>query len=464
MFFAEPNGISRTRSTIERNPFMKNCTQNSVHVQSFLSALLRLPFIATCMVVLVACSAGGGAPALVLPPEVDEQKSAASATAVAARTSDETPVDIGELALVLEPVVEGLTRPVFVTHAGDGSGRLFILEQPGRIRIWQDGVLLETPFLDLEAQINDSGNEQGLLGLAFAPNYVESGYFFVNYTDLEGNTVVSRFQSATDDPNRAEPASEFIVLQLEQPARNHNGGMLVFGPDGYLYIGTGDGGASGDQFGNGQNPETLLGAMLRIDVTSDPTVPYTIPADNPWVEQNWQNANGESVDARDEILAIGLRNPWRYSFDRATGDLWIGDVGQNQVEEIDYVPAAALAAGAVQPFNFGWPILEGTRCYENSNCDASGLDMPLVEYEHSGHCSVTGGYVYRGQAYADLNGVYLFADYCSGTFWATAPAAEGWNTEIVLQSGTQISSFGEDEGGELYVTAFDGTVYQIALE
>ncbi|MEZ4714360.1 MAG: PQQ-dependent sugar dehydrogenase [Caldilineaceae bacterium] len=410
--------------------------------------------------ILAACEANG-APILMLPTEIDEQKSAASQTALAARAADDA---ADEISIVIEPLVEGLTRPVFVTHAGDGSGRLFIVEQVGRIRIVQDSVLLERPFLDLEEQINDSGNEQGLLGLAFAPNYVESGYFFVNYTDTQGDTMIARFQVSAADPNLADPASEFAVLQLEQPARNHNGGMLAFGPDGYLYIGAGDGGGSGDRYGNGQDPETLLGAMLRIDVTSDPTTPYTIPADNPWVNQDWPTADGDAVDVRDEIWAVGLRNPWRYSFDRATGDLWIGDVGQRQFEEVNFVPAAALAPGAVQPFNFGWPILEGAHCYQSDECDANGLDAPIFEYEHSGHCSVTGGYVYRGVQYAELQGAYLFGDYCSGAIWATTPSTEGWRTEIVLQSGIQISSFGEDEKGELYLTAFDGAVYQIGVE
>ncbi|MEZ4658295.1 MAG: PQQ-dependent sugar dehydrogenase [Caldilineaceae bacterium] len=416
----------------------------------------------TSLFVLAACDANS-APLLILPTEMDAQKSAASQTAVAARAED-VAAAIDGIALTVEPLVEGLTRPVFVTHAGDGSGRLFIVEQAGRIRIWQDGALLETPFLDLEERVNDNGNEQGLLGLAFAPNYVESGFFFINYTDLQGDTVVARFQVSAAEPNRVDAESEFVVLQLAQPARNHNGGMLAFGPDGYLYIGAGDGGGSGDRYGNGQNPETLLGAILRIDVTSNPTVPYTIPADNPWVNADWPTADGDAIDARDEILAIGLRNPWRFSFDRATGDLWIGDVGQRTTEEVDFAPAAALAPGAVQPANFGWPIMEGTSCYQSDECDASGLDAPIFEYDHSGHCSITGGYVYRGAQYVELQGAYLFGDYCSGTIWSTTPTAEGWRTAVVLQSDVQISSFGEDENGELYLTAFDGKVYQLGVE
>ena len=446
---------------------MTNCTPKLNQNHPFLPFLYWSMLVFLGISLLSACNANR-APVLILPAEANEQKSAANQTAVATRAENDV-VAIEGIALAIEPLVTELTRPVFVTHAGDGSGRLFILEQAGRIRIVQDGALLETPFLDLEEQVNDNGNEQGLLGLAFAPNYVESGSFFVNYTDTEGNTVVERFQVDAANPNLADPNSEFIVLQLEQPARNHNGGMLAFGPDGYLYIGAGDGGGSGDRYGNAQDPETLLGAILRIDVlstdvVSDAAVPYTIPADNPWINQDWQTADGEAIDARDEILAIGLRNPWRFSFDRLTGDLWIGDVGQNQIEEVDFIPAAALAPGAVQPFNFGWPILEGTHCYQSDECDASGLDAPVFEYDHSGHCSITGGYVYRGAQYAELVGAYLFGDYCSGTIWATTPTAEGWNTAIVLQSDVQISSFGEDENGELYLTAFDGTVYQIGVE
>ncbi len=214
---------------------------------------------------------------------------------------------------------------------------------------FEDGKLDDAPFLDIRDRVRSSGNEQGLLGLAFAPDYADSGFFFVNYTDRGGNTIVSRFQVSEDNPDLADATSESVVIQLDQPARNHNGGMLTFGPDGYLYIGTGDGGAAADRFGNGQNPDTLLGKMLRLDVTSDLTVPYTIPADNPWVESDW---NG--VDARDEIWAFGLRNPWRFSFDRQTDDLWIADVGQNVYEEINFIPA-----GSESGLNFGWPILEG---------------------------------------------------------------------------------------------------------
>ena len=361
--------------------------------------------------------------------------------------------DPDQLTLTLETVVEGLAAPIFATHAYDE--RVFIVEKAGTIRLLVDGALLDTPFLDMTDRVNSNGNEQGLLGLAFAPNYGESGFFFVNYTDRNGDTIIERYEVNSADPNQADPASAFVVLQIEQPASNHNGGMVAFGPDGYLYIGTGDGGGGGDRYGNGQNPATLLGKMLRIDVTSDPAQPYTIPADNPWISVDW---NGQ--DIRDEIWAVGLRNPWRYSFDRATGDLWIGDVGQNQFEEINYTPANSGGG-----LNYGWPIMEASACYNNDKCATDGLVLPVAEYSHRGHCSVTGGYVYRGETFPALQGVYLYGDYCSGTIWATwASQAEGWQTAVVLEERGTLSSFAEDHAGELYVTDLGrGTLSRIVV-
>ncbi len=370
----------------------------------------------------------------------------------------------------LEMVASGLEKPLFVTHAGDGSGRIFVVEQPGTIRIIQEGDLLPTPFLDISGRVNDRSNEQGLLGLAFAPNFSESGFFFANYTDAGGDTVVARFQVDAEDADQADADSEEVILQIGQPAGNHNGGMLAFGPDGYLYIGTGDGGAANDRFGNGQNPQSLLGKMLRIDVLTDSTEPYAIPADNPWVETDWAGQ-----DVLDEVWAVGLRNPWRYSFDRATGDLWIGDVGQNQFEEVNYVPARTRP-----PLNFGWPIMEATQCFGSADCDETGLWMPVAETDHQGNCSLTGGYVYRGEAYPQLTGVYLFGDYCSGKIWATLPdddavqsdtltiqnaegAVSAWRSVEVLDTDLSINSFGEDEAGELYVIDHRGAVSQIVI-
>lgn len=389
------------------------------------------------------------------PPVAESATAAESEEAASPPAADSQVIeDPEQLVLELQPIVVQMQGPLFATHAGDGSGRLFIVEKPGTIRILQDGELLEPPFLDISDRVRSAGNEQGLLGLAFPPNFSETGHLFVNYTDRNGNTQIARFSVSADAPNLADADSEFTVLAMEQPASNHNGGMLAFGPDGYLYIGTGDGGAAFDRFDNGQNPATLLGKMLRIDVTSDPSVPYTIPADNPWIESGL-----DGMDVRDEIWAIGMRNPWRYSFDRGTGDLWIGDVGQNQYEEINLTPS-----GSSGGLNYGWPIQEASHCLE-AGCDTTGLVQPVLEYDHSGHCSVTGGYVYRGSQFSELQGVYLYGDYCSGAIWAAVPGADGsWRSAIIHRADASISSFGEDEGGELYLTDLSGgTLYRIAL-
>jgi glucose/arabinose dehydrogenase len=338
--------------------------------------------------------------------------------------------------LELQRVVGGLDTPVGIAHAGDGSGRLFILEKPGRIRVVQNGVLSDTPFLDIRDRVGSAASEQGLLGLAFHPAYSANGAFFVNYTDRQGDTTVSRF-SVSDDPARADPASETVLLTLDQPADNHNGGHLAFGPDGYLYIGTGDGGAANDRFGNGQNGQTLLGAMLRLDI--DRGQPYGIPPDNPFV--------GDPA-VRDEIWAIGLRNPWRYAFDRLSGDLYLADVGQNLYEEVNL--QRANSGGGL---NYGWPVMEASHCFPpGSACDPAGLTLPVAEYDHSQGCSVTGGYVYRGQEYPFLTGIYLFGDYCSGRIWGLAPgAAGGWRVAELAQADLLLSAFGEDGAGELYL-------------
>jgi glucose/arabinose dehydrogenase len=335
------------------------------------------------------------------------------------------------------------------------------LEKAGTIRVFEGGRLLGQPFLDIRNRVLSRGSEQGLLGLAFAPDYQRSGAFFVNYTDLSGNTVVSRFR-VTGNANLADAASEVKLLGIKQPAANHNGGMLAFGPDGYLYIGMGDGGGANDRYGNGQNPQTLLGKMLRLDVRGSAAKPYAVPPSNPWVTARW---NGQAV--RGEIWALGLRNPWRFSFDRKTGDLWIADVGQNRYEEIDRVPAGA--SGKVQGgLNFGWPIMEGTHCFpETASCRRTGLTLPVSDYSHGEDgCSVTGGYVYRGAAIPALVGAYLYGDYCSGRIWALTPAAGGaWRSQLMLNSGLSLSSFGEDQIGELYVTDLQGgAVYRLATE
>jgi glucose/arabinose dehydrogenase len=350
------------------------------------------------------------------------------------------------LQVTLRQVASGFTRPLYVTHAGDDSGRLFVVQQAGVISVLQDGATLSEPFLDIRDRVGSRGNEQGLLGLAFHPDWPTVNAFFVNYTNRSGDTVVGRYR-VSDDPNRADPNSEVRILELDQPAANHNGGNLVFGPDGYLYIGTGDGGGAGDQFGNGQNRRTLLGKMLRIDVNSGQ--PYGIPPDKPFVG---------TTSTAPEIWAIGLRNPWRYTFDRATGDLYIGDVGQNAWEEIDF-QSASSAGGE----NYGWPLMEGAHCYNAPRCNEQGLVLPVAEYSHSLGCSVTGGYVYRGQLFPSLTGIYFYADYCSGRIWKLTRDGQGnWVSTEVLDSNEQISSFGEDEEGEVYLTGLSsGRVLQL---
>jgi glucose/arabinose dehydrogenase len=311
---------------------------------------------------------------------------------------------------------------------------------------------LAAPLLDISDRVGSGGSEQGLLGLAFHPNYAQNGLLFVNYADLQGNTVVSRFSMAPGweqgSPLAADPGSETPLLRLEQPAANHNGGHLAFGPDGYLYIGTGDGGAAGDQYGNGQNGATLLGAMLRLDVNSGE--PYTIPADNPFIGD---------PNIRDEIWAIGLRNPWRYAFDRLTGDLYIADVGQNLYEEVNLQPAAQGGQ------NYGWPIMEASHCFPaDAQCDRTGLTLPLLEYDHSQGCSVTGGYVYRGEEFPGLRGVYIFGDYCSGKIWGVAAQTASQQVVELADADLQLSSFGEDEQGELYLLDMgSGALYKLAF-
>ncbi|MBI3152691.1 MAG: PQQ-dependent sugar dehydrogenase, partial [Chloroflexi bacterium] len=284
-------------------------------------------------------------------------------------------------------IANGLSRPVDVQPAFDGSGRLYIIEKYGVIRIYENGQLQSEPFLNISDRVSDSGNEMGLLGLAFHPDYEQNGFFYVNYTGVRGDTFISRFQA---NNNAVDAASETILLTVAQPYPNHNGGAVVFGPDGYLYLALGDGGLAGDPHKNGQNTSALLGKILRIDVNNGD--PYTVPPDNPFGNEVW---------------AYGLRNPWRISFDRVTGDLWIGDVGQGDWEEIDYLPAGS-PGGA----NFGWSIMEGNHGYDGNA--RPGLILPVAEYNHSeGGCSVTGGYVYRG-AMPEWDGIYLYADYCSG--------------------------------------------------
>lgn len=350
--------------------------------------------------------------------------------------------------VVFSEFASGFNRPLYVTHADDGSERLFVLEQTGKVWIINDGVRARQPFIDISGLISASANrpysEQGLLGLAFHPEYSANGGFFVNYTDRSGATVVARYQVSLSNPDVADPGSGQIIFQLGQPYANHNGGHIDFGPDGFLYISLGDGGSANDPLGAGQNRRLLLGAMLRIDV--DGASPYAIPPDNPFVGDD---------SALDEIWAYGLRNVWRFSFDRVTGDMYLADVGQNLLEEISFQPADS-AGGE----NYGWNVWEGTNPFAGGN--ASDHVPPVFEYPHSLGCSVTGGYVYRGGAIPQLEAVYLFGDYCTGRMWAMYRDPDlNWRAEEFANTGWAISSFGEDEAGEIYVVDYAGTIYRI---
>ena len=351
--------------------------------------------------------------------------------------------------------------PVFLTHAGDGTGRLFVVEQRGVVHVLASseprtdhGV-----FLDITGRVSRAGREEGLLGLAFDPGFASNGYFYMYYSAASPRrSVLSRFSvserpdaagaAGSPDADAADAAAELVLLEVPQPFSNHNGGMIAFGPDGFLYVGLGDGGSGGDPRGNGQDIRTLLGSILRIDVRGATAAePYRVPADNPFVG---------TPDAREEIWAYGLRNPWRFSFDAATGELWVADVGENEYEEIDLV---------LRGRNYGWNTMEGTHCFLTADCDRSGLEPPLVEYDHGLGCSVTGGYVYRGGAVPALAGVYVYADFCSGRIWGLRQEAGGVSGPVLLlEAPFPVSSFGTDARGELYVLGFagggfDGGVY-----
>lgn len=344
-----------------------------------------------------------------------------------------------------QQIATGISRPVYVTHAGDGSGRLFVVEQAGIIKIIRNGQTLATPFLDIRDRV-ESGGEKGLLSVAFHPKYKENGRFFVNYTARKNGvlkSVIAEYK-VSSNPDLAD-RTERAILEVEQPFANHNGGLNKFGPDGFLYIGLGDGGAAGDPFNNAQNLETLLGKILRIDIEKEP---YAIPQDNPFVEK---------ANAQGEIWAYGLRNPWRFSFDRCTGRLFAGDVGQNRIEEIDLIEKGK---------NYGWKIMEGSQCFDPPTlCNTQGLELPIAEYDHSLGCSVTGGYVYRGTQYPALIGHYLFGDYCSGRIWSLVQESTGrWTMRQLIDSPFSISSFGEDEQGELYVVHYGGAIYRVTAK
>jgi glucose/arabinose dehydrogenase len=334
-------------------------------------------------------------------------------------------------------------RPLDLQSPPDDSNRLYVVEQEGRIYSFINDSQVNSPllFLDITDRVNDWGNEEGLLGLAFDPEFQNNSHFFVNYTSGDPRrTIVSRF-IANKNRTSADPNSEQIIIEIVQPYSNHNGGQIAFGPDGYLYIAVGDGGSAGDPRGNGQDLTTLLGTILRIDVS---TLPYLIPEDNPFA--------GNTKGYREEIFAYGLRNPWRFSFDLPTGNLWTGDVGQNAIEEIDIIESGG---------NYGWNIMEGSHCYQPAqNCDQSGLIQPVHEYSHSEGLSITGGFVYRGEEIPELFGAYIYADYISGKIWALFPNGTSYQNRLLLQTQLNISSFGIDDGNEIYLCAFDGKIYR----
>lgn len=351
--------------------------------------------------------------------------------------------------LAVELVAEGFQSPVHLTgppQVGSPSGsRLFVVEQRGRIQILgTDGTLHPTPFLDITERVSCCG-ERGLLSVAFHPDYESTGWFFINFTDRDGNTRIERY-TVSADPNAADAGSAHLILELEQPFSNHNGGLSLFGPDGMLYVGLGDGGSAGDPRGHGQDPNTLLGSILRIDI--DRGDPYTLPADNPFVGRE---------GTRPEVWAYGVRNPWRFSFDPETGALFIADVGQNQWEEINRI--SADEAGV----NLGWNVMEGSRCYQATSCDQSGLTLPIAQYPHSEGCSITGGHVYRGSSIPEVEGQYFFADYCQGWVRSLDP---GSGTDPIVREWDlgdlgQVTSFGEDASGELYILTATGGVYRL---
>jgi glucose/arabinose dehydrogenase len=342
---------------------------------------------------------------------------------------------------------------VLLTYPPDGTNRVAVVEQEGLINIFENNASVSqvSTFLDIQSQVSVNGNEEGLLGLAFHPDFAINGYFYVYYSAANPRrSIISRF-TVSSNPNQAEKSTELKILEIPQPFSNHNGGMIEFGPDGYLYIGLGDGGSGGDPQGNGQNTSTLLGSILRIDVdhpSDTSNLNYGIPPDNPFA-----NSPG---DERPEIYAYGLRNPWRFSFDRASGELWVGDVGQNKWEEVDVV---------VNGGNYGWNTLEGTHCYSPaSGCDSANTILPIAEHTNGGgNCSITGGYVYRGPSIPELAGVYIYSDFCSGTLWGIRTNDRENGAQVIGGAQQWVASFGEDEVGNLYLLSFGSPPWRIVL-
>lgn len=414
-----------------------------------LTASTTLDSLAPGSYTLTATSIANGTGSLAPTPLTQQVAVTAGATASASVSyAASTP-----LALRLQEVASGLNAPTFLT-APNGDSRLFIVERAGRIRVVENGNLLATPFLDI-SNLTSTAGERGLLSMAFHPQYASNGYFFLYYTNLAGDIVIERRQVSAGNPNQADALSGLTIITIAHPTyTNHYGGLVSFGTDGYLYLGTGDGGGGGDPLGNAQNPNVLLGKLLRLDVNASSSAqPYAIPADNPFV-----GAAGK----RPEIWATGLRNPWRYAFDSVAQQLYIADVGQANLEEVN-VRAVGQAGN-----NYGWNIMEGTQCYNSSSCNQSGLVLPLIEYGHdsAGGCSITGGYVYRGAALPELAGQYLYSDYCSG--WLKSFSVSNGSASAVKDWGIanvgNILSFGQDGLKELYMLSSNGKVYRIARQ
>ena len=360
----------------------------------------------------------------------------------------------GAAAVVLTPIVSGLNAPVQVVPAGDGTGRLFVVEQGGTVRIVKNGALLPTPFINI-ADLLSTGGERGLLGIAFHPNYKVNGRFFLYFTRRnDGYIAITEYHRSSSNADVATRVGARRIITIPHPYANHNGGRMAFGRDGYLYIGTGDGGSGGDPGNRAQSLSVLLGKMLRIDINGTAGGhQYRIPSSNPYVGRVGWN----------EIWSRGLRNPWGWSFDRVNGDLWIGDVGQDKYEEIDRSIVSTKSTSGGKGVNYGWRIMEGRHCYNPATgCHTAGLKFPVVEYSHGEGCAVTGGYAYRGSAVPALFGRYIFGDYCSGQIWTISRTAVAPATKALLLSTTlNISSFGQDEKGELYVLDLGGTLYKI---
>ena len=417
--------------------------------------------IAALSLVFMACEGGGpesGASAPAQTTQAPQTTIPESPTAVAP-----TPEPRPLRSLDVEPAFPNISlqRMVHLTYSSENDGRLFVVLQPGRIVFFEDRPDAEDvhTFMDIRERVSDRGNEEGLLGLAFDPDYESNGYFYVYYSAANPRrSIISRFSVDPNDPDLADPASETEIMVVPQPYSNHNGGHLVFGPDGYLYVGLGDGGSANDPEGNGQDRTTLLGTILRIDVsTLDSLGRYSVPPDNPFAD--------EGGGVRPEIWAYGLRNPWRFNFDPDTGDLWAADVGQNAWEEVDVIRPGA---------NYGWNVMEGAHCTprrgltgllrgSSAECDRSGLELPVVEYGRGDGCSITGGYVYRGERLPSLVGAYVYGDFCSGKIWALrAESGAVVEHKLLVDSSLSLSAFGENPAGDLFMLSFDRTIYRFA--